>query len=369
MEQAFLSLTFDHPFWVNFLQYLSTRDKVSLRGVNRNCRDVVDSFFSKAVTLTVPMDMPPMLVRTMVRNNKCVRTLTAEHRKTVEVCCKTVDEIVPFFKYQVRLMSVDLSRSLFSSVKLAFDILVDHCRLLKKICLSCLHENMQPLAVRSDDWPFLGLLRNPLPCLQQLDISGNGSRGLSPTMFASLLEKHPRLHTLSVDSEVQVSLILAIRQNRQICDVMEREGVFREFDGIIQNGVGHLVSGQTDLDQVLEAWLASPNLTHLTLCMGGLNTRFQHEWILSKLLNYLPWAKQSLNLLQRFPVSAATEWVLQCSKGQRAEGEDVSSSPHQPEVHVNKCWKRVHNYTLDAFKDRVKEREAHCSCQKKLATV
>ncbi|XP_076472351.1 uncharacterized protein LOC143301828 isoform X3 [Babylonia areolata] len=185
MQKAFQSLPHDHPFWENVLPYLSTWDNISLRNVNRNCQDVVDSYFSTALTLTVPSDMPSREVRIVVGNNTHVRTLTAQR-------CRAVDDIVPFFKYQDRLVSVDLSYSVFTSVENAVDTLVNYCRLLVKISLRGLSNYSYPLAARSVSWPFVGLLRNPLPHLQHLDLTRNGSGGLSPAMFTSLLEKHPR---------------------------------------------------------------------------------------------------------------------------------------------------------------------------------
>ncbi|XP_076472350.1 uncharacterized protein LOC143301828 isoform X2 [Babylonia areolata] len=208
MQKAFQSLPHDHPFWENVLPYLSTWDNISLRNVNRNCQDVVDSYFSTALTLTVPSDMPSREVRIVVGNNTHVRTLTAQR-------CRAVDDIVPFFKYQDRLVSVDLSYSVFTSVENAVDTLVNYCRLLVKISLRGLSNYSYPLAARSVSWPFVGLLRNPLPHLQHLDLTRNGSGGLSPAMFTSLLEKHPRLHTLSLDAGPAVDFLRHSRHRRR----------------------------------------------------------------------------------------------------------------------------------------------------------
>ncbi|XP_076453622.1 uncharacterized protein LOC143288856 [Babylonia areolata] len=318
MRRAFSSLPYDHPFWENVLPYLSTRDKISLRGVNRNCQDIVDSSFSKALSLTVPSDMPPRLVRIMVGKNKCVRTLKAQHYKTM-------DDIAPCFKYQVRLASVDLSHSVFTNVKLAFDTLVNHCRLLKKIRLQNLSENEHPLAARSEYWPFRRLLRKPLPHLQHLDISGNGSRKLSTAMFISLMKKHPKLHTLSVDSGVIAGVISDASQDRSVRTRMNHEGGLEKMDLMFRHAVGHLLRKRKSLVRILETWLASPGLKNLTLCLGGLNAVQELLWFLSVSKRKLPQRYRKLPLIDPSPRRR-----IQCTKKPVTEG-DVSSPP-QPEI-------------------------------------
>ncbi|XP_076435266.1 uncharacterized protein LOC143275083 [Babylonia areolata] len=232
LQQAFWSMPSDHPIWICLLPYLSTEDKLVLRDVNRNCQDIMDSAFSKALTITVPSDTPSEMIKIVMENNRCVRNLTAQH-------CKTVQDIVAWFPYQVRLVRVDLSHSVFTSVEYAVDTLVDCCRQLEKVCLQNLTENEYPLAVRSKQWPFHGLLRNPLPRLQHLDISGNGSRWLSPSMFASLIEKHPRLHTLSVDCGVLMSWLRRVQRIHDLMDLRHfftTEEDYRDYRSLLVLG-------------------------------------------------------------------------------------------------------------------------------------
>ncbi|XP_076472347.1 uncharacterized protein LOC143301827 [Babylonia areolata] len=333
MQKAFQSLAHDHPFWKNVLPYLSVKDTIPLRGVNRNCRDIVDSYFSTALTLTVPSNATRWLVRIMMGNNKCVRTLKAQR-------CRAVDDIVPCFKYQDRLVSVDLSYSVFTSVENAVDTLVDYCRLLVKISLRGLSNYSYPLAARSVSWPFVGLLRNPLPHLQHLDIR-SGSGGLSPAMFTSLLEKHPRLHTLSLDAGPTVDFLhhfgnRYLRYHRNRFHIITPVGVF----------CNHLILQQTDLDEVLEAWLSSPSLMNLTLYPEGESCVVRVSAI------YGFDVGESHAFCSGCESSGAPLRILQCTRTLRkAEGEDASS-PLQLQICFRRNWFKRFGFTLDAYKKR-----------------
>ncbi|XP_076473104.1 uncharacterized protein LOC143302350 [Babylonia areolata] len=360
LQQAFWSMPSDHPIWICLLPYLSTEDKLVLRDVNRNCQDIMDSAFSKALTITVPSDTPSEMIKIVMENNRCVRNLTAQH-------CKTVQDIVAWFPYQVRLVRVDLSHSVFTSVEYAVDTLVDCCRQLEKVCLQNLTENEYPLAVRSKQWPFHGLLRNPLPRLQHLDISGNGSRWLSPSMFASLIEKHPRLHTLSVDCGVLMSWLRRVQRIQDLMDLRHfftTEEDYRRFITFFQNGNGQLISCQQDLDTVMEAWLASPALINLTLSIG-LNALSDVEWFLSLISRSQPWSQWMLNNSPRrengLGMSPEPQTVLICVRNEKGEDEDGTPQP-LPEVSVTRCWMKIHNLSLSAFSNRVKLTEIPCNC-------
>ncbi|KAL8587676.1 hypothetical protein ACOMHN_020894 [Nucella lapillus] len=204
---------------------------------------------------------------------------------------------------------------------------------LKKLVLRNLAHDMHRRITKLDEtWAFSGLVSHPLPSMEYLDIAGNGSQGLTPAIFATLVSKHPRGHG--------------------------------------EERTGNLIRNQLSLIHVLSTWLGSESLQKLVLCHAPKQSYLKWNYNPSRCYCNSPTCrapgKTGPTLCWSCPLTRCplgphpVLTVLTCSKESREEkeyssaatagkaaatGASSSSSSRRLQITWTNCWSLNHPNT------------------------